>query len=229
MLGGAYLCFEGAEKVAHAMGGGHGHDDYPNKDKHIEDPAALEEEKAAGAIKTDFILSAEIMTISLAAIEADGWVNQAIVLGVVAIGITALVYGAVALLVKMDDVGIKLSQVGRLEATRNFGRGMVKAMPGLMKFISIVGTAAMLWVGGNIIVHGLKDLGMAMPYDVIHDASYAVSGAVGVAKGFVGWLVVATLDGILGLFLGLLLMPIVNKAIAPVFSRLFPEKKAAAH
>ncbi len=226
MLGGCYLCFEGAEKIWHWL--------FPHAESHAQeaevlDAAHLEEQRVKGAIKTDFILSAEIMTISLAAIEADGWVNQAIVLAVVAIGITALVYGAVALLVKMDDVGIKLSQEGRSDAVRNFGLGLVKAMPGFMKFIATIGTAAMLWVGGNIVVHGMHNLGFDVFYDPIKAAAKSVSEGVGGAQGFVNWLVTATLDGILGLILGLLLMPIVNKALVPVFSRLFPEKQASAH
>ena len=226
MLGGCYLCFEGAEKIWHYF---HPHTESHAQEAEVLDAARLEEQRVKGAIKTDFILSAEIMTISLAAIEADEWINQAVVLAAVAIGITALVYGAVAILVKMDDVGIKLSQIGRLTATRSFGRGLVKAMPGVMTFISVVGTAAMLWVGGNIIVHGLEVLGWHLPYDTIKGIAKSVSEALGVAKGFVAWLVTATLDGILGLALGLVLIPVVNKGIVPVFSRLFPEKQAAQH
>ena len=228
MLGGSYLCFEGAEKVWHYF--------HPHKESHAQeaetlDAAHLEETRVKGAIKTDFILSAEIMTIALSTIDADDWITKAIVLALVAIGITALVYGAVALLVKMDDAGLKLSQIGRLEATRAFGRGMVRAMPGLMKFIATVGTLAMLWVGGNIIVHGLDVLGWSWPYDTIHDIAVGAAEAVGRASGFVEWLVTATLDGIIGLAWGLALIPIVTRGIAPVFTRLFPEKQAgsAAH
>ncbi|MXQ07690.1 DUF808 family protein [Alphaproteobacteria bacterium GH1-50] len=221
MLGGAYLCFEGAEKVWHLF--------RPHEESHAQeaetlDAAHLEETRVKGAIKTDFILSAEIMTLALSTIESDDWLSKALVLAMVAIGITALVYGAVALLVKMDDAGLTLSRIGRLAATRAFGRGMVKAMPYLMKLISTVGTLAMLWVGGNIIVHGLEVLGWHWPYDTIHHAAEAV----GQGNGLLEWVVVATLDGIVGLALGLLLIPLVTKAIAPVFTRLFPEKQAGS-
>jgi predicted DNA repair protein MutK len=191
--------------------------------------AHLEEQRVKGAIKTDFILSAEIMTISLAAIESDNWITAGVVLAVVAIGITTLVYGAVALLVKMDDVGLTLSRVGRLAATRALGRAMVRYMPTLMTIISVVGTAAMLWVGGNIIVHGLDVLGWHWPYQAIHDIAEGVATAVGTGQGFVAWVVTATLDGILGICLGLALIPIVTKGIAPVFSGLFPEKAKASN
>ncbi|MEM6387424.1 MAG: DUF808 domain-containing protein [Pseudomonadota bacterium] len=222
MLGGCYLCFEGAEKVVHWI--------KPHAESHAQeaehlDAAHLEETRVKGAIKTDFILSAEIMTISLAAIETDNRLNQGLVLAVVAIGITALVYGAVALLVKMDDVGLRLSQVGSSAVIRQFGRGMVRFMPTLMGIIATIGTAAMLWVGGNIIVHGLHDLGWYGPYDAIK----SVASSIGGDSGFLKWLVTATLDGILGLALGLLLIPFVTRALIPVFSVFFPEKKVAAN
>jgi len=225
MLGGCYLCFEGAEKIWHVF--------HPHKKSHAEeaetlDAVHLEEQRVKGAIKTDFILSAEIMTISLAAIETDGWVASAVVLAIVAIGITALVYGAVAILVKMDDAGLKLTQIGRMSGTRAFGRWLVKSMPSVMTIIATIGTAAMLWVGGNIIVHGLEVLGWHWPYDTIHAIAVSVSASASAAQGFVEWLVTAFLDGVLGLALGLALMPIVNRAIAPTFARLFPEKQDAA-
>ncbi len=224
MLGGCYLCFEGAEKIWHAL--------HPKDVHHIEetapiDAAHLEEQRVKGAIKTDFILSAEIMTISLAAIESDDWVTSAVVLGIVAIGITALVYGAVALLVKMDDAGLKLSQIGRLQATRSFGRWLVKSMPAIMTMISVIGTAAMLWVGGSIIVHGVDVLGWHWPFDTIHKMAVAVASLSATAEGFVEWAVTALIDGIIGLALGLALIPVVTRAIIPTFSMLFPEKEAA--
>ena len=146
MLGGAYLCFEGAEKVFHAL--------FPHGDTEVEedfdtkDPAHLEEEKVAGAIKTDFILSAEIMTIALAAIETPSLWMQAVTLAVVGVLITAGVYGAVALIVKMDDIGLHMAANRKTAAARAMGRGLVVAMPKLMSVLSTVGTAAMLWVGG---------------------------------------------------------------------------------
>ncbi|MEM9472493.1 MAG: DUF808 domain-containing protein [Pseudomonadota bacterium] len=212
MIGGAYLCFEGAEKVWHLIS--------PHQESHLEqaetlDAAHLEEQRVKGAIKTDFILSAEIMTISLAAIEADNvWVEGA-VLAMVAIGITAAVYGAVALLVKADDIGLKLSQVGRLAVTRWFGRAIVKSMPTVMTLISSIGTAAMLWVGGNIIVHGLHNLGWHLPYETIHHFALMVSQQLPTGQGFVEWLVTAAADGVIGLALGFALIPATNLVLLP--------------
>ncbi len=212
MIGGAYLCFEGAEKVWHLIS--------PHQGSHLEqaetlDAAHLEEQRVKGAIKTDFILSAEIMTISLAAIEADNvWVEGA-VLAMVAIGITAAVYGAVALLVKADDIGLKLSQVGRLGVTRWLGRTIVKSMPAVMTLISSIGTAAMLWVGGNIIVHGLHNLGWHLPYETIHHFALTVSQQLPTGQGFVEWLVTAAADGVIGLLLGFCLIPVTNLLLLP--------------
>jgi len=222
MLGGAYLCFEGAEKVAHVFGWGHGHDDYPGKDVEVQDPAHLEEKKAAGAIKTDFILSAEIMTISLAAIPDSNFWFEAATLAAVAVMITVAVYGSVALIVKADDVGLALASNGRLGATRALGRGIVRIMPGFMKVLTIVGTAAMLWVGGSIIVHGLAELGWHGPEDVI----YGIAKAVAAGSGFIEWAVKAGIDGLLGLGLGFLLIPVGEKVITPIWRSISPTKTA---
>lgn len=222
MLGGAYLCFEGAEKVAFVLGWSHGHDDYPHKAETISDPASLEEEKAKGAIKTDFILSAEIMTISLAAIPESSFWMEAATLAAVAVIITVAVYGSVALIVKMDDLGLAMANKGRLSPTRAMGRGLVRAMPGFLQLLMVVGTAAMLWVGGSIIVHGLKELGFAVPETMIHDAAYAVGHAVPAGwAGFTEWTVKAGIDGVLGLILGLLLIPIGEKLVTPIWRKVF--------
>ncbi len=224
MLGGAYLCFEGAEKVWHLIVP---HKEHGPQDAETLDAAHLEETRVKGAIKTDFILSAEIMTISLAAIEVDSIWMQGMALAVVAIGITALVYGAVALLVKADDAGLKMSRAGRLATTRAVGRGIVHFMPSVMTVISTMGTAAMLWVGGNIVVHGLHTLGVHWPYDTVHDLSEMAAGAIGAAEGFVGWFATAALDGILGLGLGLLLIPVTTLLLKPLL-RMFSSGKPAA-
>ncbi|WP_415920281.1 DUF808 domain-containing protein [Tateyamaria sp. SN6-1] len=216
MLGGAYLCFEGAEKVAHVMGwGGHGHEDYPGKEEVIEDPAQLEEQKAQGAIKTDFILSAEIMTIALAAIPESNFWFEAATLAAVAVMITAAVYGAVAIIVKADDVGLAMAARGRLSATRAVGRGIVKVMPHFMTVLTVVGTAAMLWVGGSIIVHALAEMGWHGPEDIIYGVGKAVGGALN--SGFAEWLTKAGIDGVLGLGLGMLLIPVGEKVVTPVW------------
>ncbi|KJS44599.1 MAG: ABC transporter [Roseovarius sp. BRH_c41] len=221
MIGGAYLCFEGAEKVWHLIVP---HKDHGPQEATTLEAAHLEEQRVKGAIKTDFILSAEIMTISLSQIEIDTLWIQAAALAAVAIGITALVYGAVALLVKADDLGILLTAKGRFALTRSLGRGIVKSMPAVMVVIATIGTVAMLWVGGSIIVHGVHDLGWHLPYEQIKHIAMAASEAIGSAQGFVTWAVTAGLDGVVGLATGLVLIPIVNRAVVPVTGWLFPEK-----
>ncbi|MCF1710144.1 DUF808 domain-containing protein [Tabrizicola sp. J26] len=220
MLGGAYLCFEGAEKLLHAVAP---HADHAvEQDFDTRDPAHLEEQRVSGAIKTDFILSAEIMTIALAVIPGDSLWLQAVTLALVGMLITVGVYGAVALIVKMDDVGLHLAKTARLGATRAVGRGLVRAMPRLLSVLSTVGTAAMLWVGGNIVLHGLAELGFAGPYDMIHHwAEAAAHHAPGAIQGLVSWLVTALCDGVVGLALGLLLIPVATKVISPLARLVF--------
>ncbi|MDE4132149.1 DUF808 domain-containing protein [Phaeobacter sp. QD34_3] len=217
MLGGAYLCFEGAEKIYHAL--------VPHDTSHVfpedepGDPAHLEEQKAAGAIKTDFILSAEIMTIALAAIPDSTIWMEAATLATVGLGITVAVYGSVALIVKADDVGLYLAQNARLGLTRALGRGLVHAMPGFMKLLTIVGTAAMLWVGGSIVIHGMEELGFGWLGHHIHDWAYAIGHAVPDAwTGFVEWLAKAGMDGVFGVALGMILIPVATRIIAPLVS-----------
>ena len=226
MLGGAYLCFEGAEKIHHRL---FPHDVEVATDLAVGDPAHLEEERVRGAIKTDFILSAEIMTIALAAIpEGALWV-EALTLAVVAIGITAAVYGGVALIVKMDDIGLFLAATARTGVGRGIGIGLVKGMPKLMSLLSTVGTAAMLWVGGSIVIHGLEVLGWPWLYDRIHHVAEVVAHGAGESlAGVLAWLVTAALDGLLGLGLGLLLIPVATLLIAPVWAKL-TGKRPVAH
>lgn len=216
MLGGCYLCFEGAEKVAHALKGGH-HDHEVAVTKG--GAAHLEEEKIAGAIKTDFILSAEIMTIALAAIPDGLFWMEAATLATVAVMITAAVYGAVALIVKADDVGLWMAVKGRLRATRHLGRGLVAAMPKVLALLMIIGTAAMLWVGGNIVLHGLSDLGFAWPYKQIHHIADMATHAMDKGRTAAHWVLVAAMDGVLGLALGMVLIPIGTKLITPLWQR----------
>lgn len=218
MCGGLYLSFEGAEKIHHALF--HTHDDGPQKAETL-DAAHLETQRVQGAIKTDFILSAEIMTISLAEIESDSFVTEAVALGVVGLGITALVYGAVALLVKADDVGLSLTRIGRLAMTRALGRGIVKAMPGVMRAIATIGTAAMLWVGGSILTHGAHELGWHAPTEFIEHAAAVVAGGVGDAwAGAAHWIVTAALDGVLGLAIGFVLIPVATRIVGPLIGAL---------
>jgi uncharacterized protein len=218
MLGGAYLCFEGAEKVAHLL--------MPHAegavaaDLDIGDPLHLEETRVAGAIKTDFILSAEIMTIALAAIPISTFWAEAATLAIVGIGITVAVYGGVALIVKADDMGLFMAQRGRFGLTRATGRAIVKGMPGFLKLLTIVGTAAMLWVGGSIILHGLEELGQPAPAHLIHEIALALGALVPQAGGALTWVATAAMDGVFGLLLGLALIPLVTRIIAPLWSAL---------
>ncbi|WP_421704538.1 DUF808 domain-containing protein [Aliiroseovarius sp.] len=223
MLGGSYLCFEGAEKIWHAL---FPHEHTWDHAEHDEgDPTHLEETKVAGAIKTDFILSAEIMTIALSAIPPSNIYMKTATLAVVAVGITVAVYGSVALIVKADDLGLLMSNKGRMGITRAVGRGIVKAMPGFMKLLTVVGTAAMLWVGGNIVVHGLHEMGWHPIYEFIHHAAESAAHAVGEGwAGIVGWAVTAGLDGVFGFVLGLLLIPLATRVIGPIWGAVFKGK-----
>jgi uncharacterized protein len=198
MIGGAYLCFEGAEKIIHALSGHHAGEDL-HPDAPGDDLALLEKEKVAGAVRTDFILSGEIMAIALADLITDandapipiGWGNVwslAVGLALVALAVTVGVYGVVALIVKMDDIGVHLAK-NRRSPFRALGRGLVQAMPWLLRFLSTLGTAAMIWVGGGIIVHGLH----ATPEFVEH---------AGGGSGFVHWLADAGFSGVCGLVIG---------------------------
>ncbi|AJE47900.1 DUF808 domain-containing protein [Celeribacter indicus] len=215
MLGGSYLCFEGAEKVYHLFRPHAPHADGQRPD--VGDPMHLERQKIAGAVKTDFILSAEIMTIILSGIDPESAIwFQAMALALAGILITVAVYGGVALIVKADDVGLWLSRVGRLSATRALGRGIVKFMPWFMKVLMAVGTAAMIWVGGSIVIHGLHTLGMHQPYEAIHHVAEAAAHAVATAEAFVAWAVTAFFDGIFGLAFGLVLLPVVARIIDPL-------------
>ena len=197
MLGGAYLAFEGAEKLTESLGGAH----HEKAVEAIGDPTGLEATKVAGAIRTDLILSAEIMAIALADVADSPIVTQAVVMAVVGLGITVGVYGVVGLIVKMDDVGLHLAQ-GTNAALRGLGRGLVKGMPVVMNLISTIGTAAMLWVGGGILVHGAHELGLAWPDDTIHHASVAVASALPFGGAVASWLVTAIGSAIVGVIIG---------------------------
>ena len=206
MIGGAYLCYEGAEKIWHLF---HPTPIPVDADNPI-DHAHLEKQRVAGAIKTDFILSAEIMTISLSSIEASSVWIEGLVLALVAVGITALVYGSVAVLVKADDVGLRMAQEGYFAATRSLGRGIVRGMPAFMETVASIGTAAMLWVGGSIIIHGLDNFGFTAIGHFVHDMSAKVRDAVSLATGFLGWATEALLYGIFGLAVGLVLLLVIG-------------------
>ena len=213
MVSGAYLCFEGAEKVWHS---------WTAKDHSLEEDAALvadknhEEAMVSGAIRTDFILSAEIMVIALNEVLDQGFAMRAATLVVVAILITVAVYGVVGLIVKMDDIGLHMSK-GKAAAGRAVGRGLVAFMPKLLAALALIGTAAMLWVGGQIVLHGLDEYHIGGLGHGLHDFAHAVAGNLPGA-GLWEWLINAGGAGIFGLLLGGIIVGVLH---------LLPGKKAA--
>jgi uncharacterized protein len=206
MLGGAYLCYEGAEKIWHRVSG--------HAEEHATVEDALPDEKTivSGAVRTDFILSAEIMVISLNEVASEGFVSRALILAVVAVGITVLVYGVVGVIVKMDDVGLSLAQRSG-KAVAAFGRGLVRGMPKLLSVLTVVGTAAMLWVGGHIILVGTDELGLHAIYDVVHHLEEAAHDATGALGGVVGWIVNTLGSALLGLVIGAVIVVVMTLTV----------------
>jgi len=223
MFGGAYLCYEGAEKVLEAIIPRHAHAHEAQLGTVALNPHTIEDEKVASAIKTDFILSAEIMAITLATVADGGILVQALVLALVGIGITVAVYGVVALIVKADDFGAALAKYDGHSAaggmSRAFGRGLVLGMPGFLTFLGSAGTAAMIWVGGGIIVHGLEVYGAHSVGHGINSAAQAAAHAVPFAAALVRWTVMAFLSGIFGLAIGMASIPVIGFVIAPAWKR----------
>ncbi len=201
MLGGLFLCYEGAEKVLEKLGGEHHGDTLEDP---IADVAQFEKDRVSGAVRTDLILSGEIMAIALAEIADTPLLERGVTLAVVGVAITVLVYGAVALIVKMDDIGLHLVERHTTAFARNVGRGLLHAMPRVMTFLSVVGTAAMLWVGGGIILHGLHEIGLHGLSDSAHAIQHAVEQAAGSLGGILGWLTYAVLSALVGTILGVL-------------------------
>lgn len=220
-IGGAYLCFEGAEKVFEAVFPHEAHAEAHDLEPPVDDPAQLEAARINGAIQTDFILSAEIMAITLAAIPVESLWKQALVLALVAIGITAAVYGVVAIIVKADDVGLALAKSDRASAVgRALGRGIVRSMPMLLKLLSVVGTAAMIWVGGGIILHGVEVFGPPAIGHAVKAAAEAAAHAVPPIAGMVEWAVEAAISGLLGLLIGAASIPVAGYVFAPAWKLL---------
>lgn len=198
MIGGLYLAFEGAEKIIEKLGGEkHGE----TLEDPIEDPAQFEKTRVSGAIRTDLILSAEIMAIALAEVEDTTLLTRAVTLGLVGIVITVAVYGAVALIVKMDDVGLHLAKKPSA-AAQGMGRFLLRAMPIVLKALGSIGTVAMLWVGGGIILHGLEELGMPDPAHIAHGLQTTVAAASGPLGSVTGWITYAGVSAVVGLVLG---------------------------
>src|SRR5687768_4360925 len=197
MVGGTYLCYEGAEKV-YELFVPHEH---AEEEVEVGDPDH-EKTVTSGAIRTDFILSAEIMVIALNEVADEPFVSRAVILVLVAIGITVLVYGVVGVIVKMDDIGLHLSE-RQSGAARTVGRGLVAGMPKLLAALSTIGIVAMLWVGGHILLVGVDDLGWHWLYDLVHHAEEAVGG------GVLGWVVNTLASAVIGLVVGALVVVVV--------------------
>lgn len=216
MIGGAYLCFEASEKIFEYFFHG---------DHEVEGPgdlalssAELEKQKVSGAIRTDLILSAEIMAIALGEVADQPLAIRALSLLAVGIGITIVVYGVVAFIVKMDDIGLHLAKSPR-RPTKAFGEGLVRAMPPLLTGLSVVGTAAMLWVGGGIFVHGLEHYHFS-PIPVWVEAAAHAAGAVPGVGPLLGWFTFAALSAVVGLVIGGIIVAVLH---------FIPKKKPAAH
>ncbi len=210
MLGGTYLCYEGAEKVWARLRGHHGDEGHLA----VEEGPDAEHAMVAGAIRTDLILSAEIMVIALNEVADQPFLSRTAILVVVALLITVLVYGVVALIVKMDDVGVLLAQRPSRGAQR-VGRGLVAAMPRLLAVISVVGVAAMLWVGGHILLVGVDELGWHAPYDLVHHAEEAAHDALEAIGGVAGWTVNTAASAVVGLVVGLVVVGLMHLVPRP--------------
>ncbi|MDJ0387635.1 DUF808 domain-containing protein [Roseomonas sp. E05] len=245
MLGGGFLCYEGAEKIWHALRPHHAEAHEAAVATAGASARSLEEQKVRSAIKTDFILSAEIMALTLSTVATASVPLQAAILAIVGLGLTALVYGGVALIVKADDFGLALARNPRPASTllglrrqpsggpapggadrllrpltQGLGRGLVRGMPYFLWLLGIVGTAAMLWVGGGILLHGLESFGLAAPGHAVHAAALAAGHALPAIAGAAEWIVTAAVSGVFGLLAGALLIPLVQWVAVPLLARL---------
>ncbi len=201
MVGGAYLCFEGYEKVHSIFAkSAHTTDDLPIDEVEVITPEELEKQRVGGAVRTDFILSAEIMAIAYATVAESSLVNQIVVLFIVALFITVAVYGFVALIVKADDIGVHLAKESANPTIQKIGRGIVKSMPKFLIILGYVGTAAMLWVGAEIIAHGIPFL---------HHQLEALEGTLG-GIPTVTWLVKVIILALGGIVLGAVIAQVVT-------------------
>jgi len=208
IFGGLFLSYEAAEKVLELF-----HIDETNKHENpaLDEGPGREAEMVASAIRTDLILSAEIMAIALSEVTDEVWWQQGIILALIAVVITVGVYGAVALIVKMDDIGLHLAREHE-GFVASFGRGLIKFMPKLLAAISIIGTLAMAWVGGGLLVHNIAALGWHGPEHLIEWLSHPLLGLFPAsAKLMVGGIAFALLSGILGVLVGAGIAPLAHK------------------
>jgi uncharacterized protein len=224
MIGGTYLCYEGAEKIFESLFPHHAHQHEEAVHQAVLTPLQLENKTVLGAVQTDFILSAEIMAISLSTIQEAAILSQIVVLAMVSVVLTVAVYGVVALIVKMDDVGLFMATSKNgpipLQKFNNFlGRGLVLGMPKILFLLTVIGTTAMTWVGGSIIIHGLEVLGWTTPSHWLHDVVKIVSDLSPPSfSAVIGWLTSTLLQALVGIFVGFLTIPVVEYVVAPLIS-----------
>lgn len=208
IVGGLFLSYEAAEKVLELF---HVDETTKHDEPVVEKGGEQEDKMVSGAIRTDLILSAEIMAIALSEVADEVWWQQALILAIIALVVTAAIYGTVALIVKMDDVGLHLAET-REGFAADFGRGLVGFMPRLLTFISIVGTLAMAWVGGGLLVHNTAELGWHGPEHLIHAIAHPIVELLPAAMaGVADWTVFAILSGLLAIAVGAILAPIVHR------------------
>jgi predicted DNA repair protein MutK len=209
MIGGCYLAFEATEKIVEKLLGEHEHQKAVIDA--IDDSRALERLQVKGAIRTDFILSAEIMAIALASLGHLTLATTAVALALVALAITAGVYGAVALIVKLDDIGMHMAKRRRSSA-RAIGTALVRVVPGMLTGLSGIGTAAMLWVGGGILLHGLEELHVAenIPH-ALHTLAHAAAAHAAPLSGVVEWLIGAFGSALAGIVVGGVIVVVVRR------------------
>ena len=206
MAGGLFLCFEGAEKLLEKLGGEkHGE----TLEDAITDTEAFEKERTSGAIRTDLILSAEIMAIALAEVATEPLLSRAIILALVGVVITVAVYGVVALIVKMDDIGLHLVRNRNTAFEKKLGAGLLHAMPRILTLLSVVGTAAMLWVGGGIVIHALESFGVREPGHSLHHWAESAEQALPLG-GAINWLVYAAGSAVVGLAIGAVIVALLH-------------------
>jgi len=239
MMGGTYLCFEGAEKVWEKLGGGHGgHGDHSDHGAQAVDegesgqgdgrgdefgPHSVEREDnmVGSAIRTDFILSGEIMVIALNEVTEEPLLSRTVIMVLVAIGITILIYGVVGLIVKIDDIGLHLAEQ-ESEFSQTVGRALVRGMPHFMTVLSTVGVVAMLWVGGHILLVGFDELGWHWPYDQVHHLEEWVADTVSSTSGFLSWVANTLASALLGIIAGAIAVTVMHflprRATAPAES-----------
>lgn len=215
MFGGTFLAYEGAHKVIHALR----HDDHEHDVPAAAQGAEAESATISGAIRTDFILSAEIMVIALKEVIEEPVVSRGVILGIVGVLVTIGVYGVVALIVKMDDIGLRLAERPSRRSQR-LGRLLVTGMPKVLAWLSVIGTAAMLWVGGHILLVGSDELGWTTPYHLVHELEDLVHHVAGVG-GVLAWVLDTLASALVGLVVGV----VVNAVVA----RLPFRRTAVAH